>query len=65
MKITINGSAHEVAAATLEQALSELGYRDSFLATAVNGEFVAKSSRHDKQLVDGDRIEVVAPMQGG
>jgi sulfur carrier protein len=65
MKITINGHAREVMAEKLEQALDELGYRDSFVATAVNGEFVAKSARPDKQLLDGDRIEIVAPMQGG
>jgi sulfur carrier protein len=65
MKITINGLAREVAAEKLDQALDELGYRDGFVATAVNGEFVAKAARPDKQLSDGDRIEIVAPMQGG
>lgn len=65
MKITLNGDAREIAAATLDQALSELGYNDSSIATAVNGTFIPKSQRPEQLLGDGDRIEVVAPMQGG
>ena len=65
MKITLNGDAREIAAANLDQALSELGYTQSGIATAVNGTFIPKAQRCDKLLDDGDRIEVVAPMQGG
>ena len=65
MKITLNGDAREIAAANLDQALGELGYTDSSIATAVNGTFIPKTQRRDKLLDDGDRIEVVAPMQGG
>ena len=35
------------------------------IATAVNGRFVAAAARPATKLADGDRIEVVAPMQGG
>jgi sulfur carrier protein len=31
----------------------------------VNGRFVAAAARPATKLADGDRIEVVAPMQGG
>lgn len=65
MRIRLNGDTREIAAATLDQALSELGYTDSFVATAVNGHFIPKAERGDKRLEEGDRIEVVAPMQGG
>lgn len=65
MKITLNGDAREIAALNLDQALRELGYTDGGFATAVNGTFVPKTQRRDKVLGDGDRIEVVAPMQGG
>lgn len=65
MKITLNGDACEVAAANLDQALRELGYVDASVATAVNGTFIPKAQRREKLLDDGDRIEVVAPMQGG
>lgn len=65
MKIVLNGGAREIAAANLEQALRELGYVDSSVATAVNGTFIPKAQRSTQLLDDGDRIEIVAPMQGG
>jgi sulfur carrier protein len=65
MKIVVNGDAREVAAQTLDRVLSELGYQDSIVATALNGEFVAKAARREQRLLEGDRVEIVAPMQGG
>jgi len=65
MKITINGVVREVLDGRLDQALLELGYCDGAIATAVNGQFIPKTQRLDTVLLDGDRIEVVAPMQGG
>jgi sulfur carrier protein len=35
------------------------------VATAVNGEFVAAAARVRTPLSEGDRVEVLAPMQGG
>ena len=65
MKILVNGDSHEVSAATLAAALLELGFRDRPVATALNGEFVAAHCRSDTELSDGDRVEIVSPMQGG
>lgn len=65
MKITLNGVEREVTDDRLDQALVELGYCDGTIATAVNGQFIPKTQRLDILLLDGDRIEVVAPMQGG
>ena len=65
MKIDVNGTAHEVTATTLDAALQELGWGEARVATALNGEFVPKSARAQTALRDGDRLEVLAPMQGG
>ncbi len=65
MKIVVNGAAHETAAPLLSGVLGELGYGDAVVSTAVNGEFVAASVRAHTELGDGDRVEVLAPMQGG
>ncbi|MEM9604549.1 MAG: sulfur carrier protein ThiS [Pseudomonadota bacterium] len=65
MRIDVNGEAREVAAGQLESVLAELGYTDVAVATAVNGDFVAAGDRATCQLRDGDRVEVLAPMQGG
>ena len=65
MKIFLNDDAHEVDSGTLAAALDTLGYGGRKIATAVNGRFVAAAARPRTPLADGDRIEVVAPMQGG
>lgn len=65
MKILVNGAWREANALDLAAALKELGYGDAVVATAVNGEFVPAASRPATHLAEGDRIEVLAPMQGG
>jgi len=65
MKIILNGEPRAVAAATLEAALAELGYGGAHVATAVNGDFVPRDARAGAALREGDRLEVLAPLQGG
>ena len=65
MRIFLNDDAHDFEAVTLAAALEALGYGGRKIATAVNGRFVAATARPATKLADGDRIEVVAPMQGG
>jgi sulfur carrier protein len=65
MKILVNGDWRNTAAGDLAGALQELGYADSVVATALNGEFVPAGARPDARLADGDRLEILAPMQGG
>ena len=65
MKLTVNGEAHEIAAATLAELLAALDYEGSWLATAVNSDLVHATERTLFQLKDGDRIEILSPMQGG
>lgn len=65
MKILVNGDWREVNASLLAQALQELGYREGAFATAVNGTVVPSSARAQAIISEGDRIEVLAPMQGG
>jgi sulfur carrier protein len=65
MRIQVNGCWREVPSAALTAALAELGYADAVVTTAVNGEFVALEARPRTRLAEGDRLEVLAPMQGG
>lgn len=65
MRIFLNDDAHDVDAATMAAALDSLGFGGRKIATAVNGRFVAAAARPSTRLADGDRIDVVAPMQGG
>jgi sulfur carrier protein len=65
MKILVNGAWRETSAVDLAAALHEMGYAEAVVATALNGEFVPAGLRGGARLADGDRIEVLAPMQGG
>ncbi len=65
MRIMLNGAPHEVRATRLSEVLVELDLADARIATAVNGDFVPASSRAATELAEGDRVEVVAPQQGG
>ena len=65
MRILVNGAWRETRAPELARALEELGYGASVVSTAVNGEFVAARERAHTVLAEGDRLEVLAPMQGG
>ncbi len=64
MKIVLNGELRDVQAGTLAKLLEECGFSGR-VATAVNEDFVPSSLRIARKLADGDRVEVVAPMQGG
>lgn len=65
MNITVNGTTQDTAATTLDALLVELGYAGAKVATAVNESFVPTIKRREQRLNDGDRIEIVAPRQGG
>ena len=65
MMLSINGEPREVSATRLSDVLAELGLADARVATAVNGDFVAAADRPSMQLTEGDRVEIVAPQQGG
>lgn len=65
MRIQVNGRPREVAAATLEALLRELGYADQKVGTALNQEFVRDKDRGKTPLREGDAVEIVTPRQGG
>ena len=63
--LIVNGEPRELPAANLAEALAALDFADAVVATALNGEFVPKRKRAQTPLAEGDRIEIVAPRQGG
>ena len=64
-RIVVNGEATETSAATLAELVAELGFADGSVATALNGEFVPKVARSTTKLSRDDKVEIVAPRQGG
>ena len=65
MRLVVNGESREVEAATLAGALEALDYGEARVATALNGEFVPSRAREATPVKEGDRIEILAPRQGG
>lgn len=65
MNIFLNGEQHSTAATDLKALLVEIELDEAVVATALNGEFVAAEERASTAISEGDRIEVLAPMQGG
>ena len=65
MRLVVNGELQDVPAATLAEALRSLDLAEAKVAIALNGEFVPARARAATLVKDGDRIEIVAPRQGG
>jgi sulfur carrier protein len=64
--ITINGEPRDVAeGTTLAQLVDALGQPPQALATAVNGEFVARDERGARRLDEGDAVFTFQPITGG
>jgi sulfur carrier protein len=65
MQILVNNELRETQVHTLTDLLRELGLEAAVVATAVNGNFVPAGRRAAVELREADRVEVLAPMQGG
>lgn len=65
MKIVLNGEPIEVNAATLGELCQTQGHGGAKIATALNGEFVPERARATTKLAKADKVEIVAPRQGG
>ena len=69
MKLLVNGEARELPdALTVAQLVAEVAPRpagERGVAVAVNAEVVPRSAWAQTRLEDGQRVEVLAAMQGG
>jgi sulfur carrier protein len=63
--VLVNGERNETAVASLAELVAQLGFSEDQVATARNGEFVPRQARAATRLAADDRIEIVAPRQGG
>jgi sulfur carrier protein len=63
--ILLNGEPVETEVRTLAELVTGQGFAGTAVATAVNGAFVPREARAATQLAAGDKVEIVAPRQGG
>lgn len=64
MTIFVNDESQPLAG-SLSELLERMGLNDAVVVTAVNGRFVGLADRRTTPLTLGDRVEILAPMQGG
>jgi sulfur carrier protein len=65
-QVTLNGEARALpAGTTLAELIAGLIEQPQALATAVNGEFVAREARAQLLLRDGDAVFTFQPITGG
>ncbi|WP_139412998.1 sulfur carrier protein ThiS [Bartonella mastomydis] len=65
MQIFVNGEKVQTETTFLNLLLEELGYEGNWLAIAVNAEVVPVEARNQFILHEGDKVEILSPMQGG
>ncbi len=65
-RIVLNGDAREITESlTVASLVEQLGRGRKGTAVAVNGEVVPRSRWEDTEILDGDRVEVLAAVGGG
>ncbi len=66
MDIILNGKSLTVEGITTVAGLvAAKGYNGKLVAVAMNGQFLPKEKYQSTPLSPNDKIEIVAPMQGG
>lgn len=66
LAITLNGAPHALPpGSSLADLVAAHGLAPEALATAVNGEFVARQQRADRLLQPGDAVFTFQPITGG
>ncbi|HUC45374.1 MAG TPA: sulfur carrier protein ThiS [Hyphomicrobiaceae bacterium] len=63
--VLVNGERTETGAVSLAELVAQLGHGEEAVATALNGDFVPRQARASTPLRPGDKVEIVAPRQGG
>jgi sulfur carrier protein len=63
--VLVNGEATRTPAQTLAELLEQLGFQPGQVATALNSEFVPRHMRAQTRISGDDKVEIVAPRQGG
>jgi sulfur carrier protein len=66
INISLNNEPHQIAVGTLlSNAINQWGFGETKIAVAINGEFVPRSTYNERELRDGDQIDIVKPVGGG
>ena len=64
--ISLNNAPKQIAEKKfLSDAIIEWGFSNTKIAVAINGEFVPRSTYQQREILAGDKIDIVKPVGGG
>ena len=66
MTISVNGELKifETETLTVQKLLEEMNFGEG-IAVALNEEFVLRTTYNETNINDGDRLDILSPVQGG
>ena len=66
IEVSVNSESKQIESGkNLAELLGDWGFECQRVAVAINEDFVPRSTYADVSLKAGDRVDVVAPVQGG
>ena len=66
IEVSVNSESKQIdSGKSLAELLGDWGFECQRVAVAINEDFVPRSTYADVSLKAGDRVDVVAPVQGG
>ncbi|OGV29897.1 MAG: thiamine biosynthesis protein ThiS [Legionellales bacterium RIFCSPHIGHO2_12_FULL_35_11] len=65
INIYFNDESHQVESQSLQEFLLHKNHIDSHFAIAINSLFIPRTAYKTTLLYDGDRVDMIVPMQGG
>ena len=66
MNVWIEGRPQALApGSTVEHLLQQLGHEPQAVAVAINGQFVPRHARAQRELQPGDKVDCFKPIVGG
>ena len=66
LRLSVNGDAVAVAeGSTVATLVADLGYEPHGIAVAVDGEVVRRATWPERELAEGEQVEVLTIAQGG
>lgn len=65
INIYFNGEIKKIRSQLLQEFLLQKNCIDSHFAIAINNIFIPRTDYNTTLLLEGDRVDVIVPMQGG
>ncbi|MFT3742523.1 MAG: sulfur carrier protein ThiS [Gammaproteobacteria bacterium] len=65
LTVFLNQVAQNIATTNLQTFLSTQGYQAGSFAVMINQQLVPRSQYAQTELTEGDKIDIILPMQGG